>query len=69
MQGEIRLKSFLPSGSGEMSVGWTHSWVWDRLLGGVYGGICWLFLIVLFSDRDAHRFDGRILCGKVRTER
>ncbi|KAF6123045.1 adaptor related protein complex 4 subunit mu 1 [Phyllostomus discolor] len=36
VQGEIRLKSFLPSGSGE---------------------------------KDAHWFDRRILCGKIRTER
>lgn len=41
MQGEIRLKSFLPSGSGEKSQGGA----WDRqLLSAVYGGIWQPFL-------------------------
>lgn len=45
MQGEIRLKSFLPSGCGEKFAGRAHGWVWDRLLGGVNGGIWWTFLM------------------------
>lgn len=45
MQGEIRLKSFLPSGSGKKSAAWAQGWVLNRLLGGVYGGIWWPLLM------------------------
>lgn len=44
MQGEIRLKSFLPSGSGEKSAGLTQGGAWDRFFGAVYGGIWQPFL-------------------------
>uniref|UniRef100_A0A9L0TDI7 AP-4 complex subunit mu-1 n=1 Tax=Equus caballus TaxID=9796 RepID=A0A9L0TDI7_HORSE len=45
VQGEIRLKSFLPSGSGEEFIGGSQGGVWDRLLAGVYGSIWWLSLM------------------------
>lgn len=45
VQGEIRLKSFLPSGSGEKFAGWAKGWVWDSLLDDMCGGIWWPFLI------------------------
>lgn len=48
MQGEIRLKSFLPSGSGEKSAGLAQAGVWDGLLGAVYGGI-WQPFLMFFS--------------------
>lgn len=68
VQGEIRLKSFLPSGSGEQPAGWTR-------VGSGTGSLvaCTGYLAaassVPSSDRDAHRLDGRVLCGEVRTER
>lgn len=48
MQGEIRLKSFLPSGSGEKCVGLAQGGFWDRLLGALYGGI-WQPFLTFFS--------------------
>lgn len=48
MQGEIRLKSFLPSGSGEKRVGLAQGGFWHRLLGAVYGGI-WQPFLTFFS--------------------
>ncbi|KAF3813931.1 hypothetical protein GH733_017963 [Mirounga leonina] len=51
VQGEIRLKSFLPSGSGEKSAGLAQAGVWDRLLGAVYGGI-WQSFLMFFSRTE-----------------
>lgn len=44
VQGEIRLKSFLPSGSGEKFAGWVWGWNGDRSLVG-----CMVYLVA-FSD-------------------
>uniref|UniRef100_A0A452U150 AP-4 complex subunit mu-1 n=1 Tax=Ursus maritimus TaxID=29073 RepID=A0A452U150_URSMA len=68
VQGEIRLKSFLPSGSGEKSAGLAQGGLWDRLFGAVWWYLA-AFSGILLSDRNAHRLDRRILCGEVRTER
>ncbi|XP_059980874.1 AP-4 complex subunit mu-1 isoform X4 [Lagenorhynchus albirostris] len=67
VQGEIRLKSFLPSGSGEQPAGWTRVGFGTGSLVACMGYLA--AASVLSSDRDAHRLDGRVLCGEVRTER